>query len=75
MAKDFGNVAVFSVETYTRSDNSVGYKVTALTEEENPRVCIFYKDASEGEPKKGDRYQMVLGINGKLQATVRFVRL
>lgn len=65
MSKGFGKVVVLSTEQYSRKDNSIGYRITAFTDEEQPRVCIFYKDGSSGEPKKGDEYFMSLGIDRK----------
>lgn len=72
--KEFGRVAVFTAEQYIRQDNTVGYKISALTDEESPRIVVFYKDGSEGEPKKGDNYNMVLGIDSRFKAVVRFER-
>ena len=75
MAKQLPNVAVLSAEMYTRNDNTVGYRITALTEEQEPRACVFYKDGSDGEPKKGDRYGMELGFDQKLSPKIRFYRI
>ena len=74
MANTLPKVAVLSAEMYQRKDNTIGYRVTALTEEQEPRVTVFYKDGSEGEPKKGDRYSMMLGFDNKLSPKIRFVR-
>ena len=77
MAKEttFAICAVIGVQQYTRKDNTIGYQITAITEEEDPRVTVFFKDGSEGEPKKGDRYSMVLGFDSRLRAIVRYVRV
>lgn len=72
MAKELGFVSVIASDAYNRKDGSVGYRITALTEE--GQACVFYRDSSEGEPKQKDRYQMVLGFDNTLKPVVRFQR-
>lgn len=72
MAKQVGIVAVLNTEAYNRKDGSLAYRIVAMDEDGNPTV--FYKDSSEGEPKKGDKYYMVIGYDKSLKAIIRYQR-
>lgn len=73
MAKEIGQVAVLNVEIINTNDGSALYRCVGMTEEQE--VCIFYRQASEGEVKPKDRFMMYLGFDAKLKAVVRFGKM
>lgn len=73
MAKEIGVVHVLNVESITTKDGALMYRCVGMTEEQE--VCVFYRQASEGEPKQKDRFMMYLGFDAKLKAVVRFGKM
>ena len=72
MAKAIGKVKVISVDEYKRKDGSIGYRVVAMTDDQNP--IVFYRPAEE-QPQVGNDYAMVLGFDNRLQAVVRYQKM
>lgn len=72
MAKTIGKVKVISVEEYTRKDGSKGFRVVAMSDENQPTV--FYRP-SEEVPKVNEEYAQILGYDSKLSAIVRYQKI
>lgn len=73
MAKEIGVVHVLNVESITTKDGALMYRCVGMTEEQE--VCVFYRQASDGEPKPKDRFMMYLGFDAKLKAVVRYGKI
>lgn len=72
MAKTIGKVKVISVEEYTRKDGTKGFRVVAMSDENQPTV--FYRPSEEA-PKPNDEYAQVLGYDSKLSAVIRYNKI
>lgn len=69
MAKLVGKAKVINVEKYERRDGTYGFRVVAMTDDNNP--VVFYRPAEE-QPAVDNVYNMVLGYDNKLSAVVRY---
>ena len=69
MAKLVGKAKVISVEKYERKDGSFGFRVVAMTDDNNP--VVFYRPAEE-QPNTDTVYNMVLGYDNRLSAVIRY---
>lgn len=70
--KEIGKVKVFKVNEYKRKDGTIGYRCQGFTDESD--VVVFYRPAEE-KPIKDSVYSMVLGIDNKFTAVVRYQKV
>lgn len=67
--KTIGNARVFKVSEYQRKDGTYGARVQAFTDDGD--VVVFYRPAEE-KPEKDTIYKMLLDVDNKFSAVVRF---